>query len=145
VPAGASSALFKTASVYMRWARHTNEQIGRGAPEASTFRSLSEMRGDTARAREDRQSTQQQAFRRVLRDVAREHDENGQPLTEPRYESMRDMTGDDRACLIKMGAEPNIFREVLIVARTPPRARLQASAIATPVVWSGRSRRAWAL
>jgi hypothetical protein len=61
----------KTASVYMRWARHAEEQIGRGAPDMP-FRSLSEMRGDTDRQREDRQSKQQQAFRRVLRDVARD-------------------------------------------------------------------------
>lgn len=63
----------KTASVYMRWARQTKEQIGRGTPEVP-FRSLGEMRGDTERRREQSQSPQQQAFRRVLRDITRDRD-----------------------------------------------------------------------
>src|SRR5262245_46028412 len=55
----------KTATVYMRWARHAEQQLRRGTPEVR-LRSLAEMRGDTERAREQRQSKQQQDFRRVL-------------------------------------------------------------------------------
>jgi hypothetical protein len=57
-----------TAAVYMEWARQTD--LSRDARQVPS--SLREMRGDTERAREHRQSTQQQAFRRVLRDVARD-------------------------------------------------------------------------
>src|SRR5262249_33451857 len=46
----------KTASVYMRWARHEQEQIGRGTPEVRPYTSLSEMRGDTERRRDFSQS-----------------------------------------------------------------------------------------
>ena len=59
-----------TASIYMRLARHYRE-AGRGSPDLP-YRSLNEMRGGTERAREDRQSKQQQDFRRVLRDIARD-------------------------------------------------------------------------
>jgi|SRR5262245_19715083 len=62
----------KTASVYMRWAKHHAEYTGRGAPEEAKFRSLREMRGDAERSREKYQSKQAQDFRRVLRDVARD-------------------------------------------------------------------------
>lgn len=58
----------QTARVYMRWAREQNERGTRELPHGS----LAQMRGDTERDREDRQSTQQQQFRRVLRDVARD-------------------------------------------------------------------------
>ena len=61
----------RTASDYMRWAREHN-QIGRGSADLP-YRSLHEMTGGTERRREDRQSKQQQAFRRVLRDVARDN------------------------------------------------------------------------
>jgi hypothetical protein len=57
----------RTAQVYMRWAREFDQK--RRGP---AYSSLSEMTGGTERRREDRQSTQQQAFRRVLRDVARD-------------------------------------------------------------------------
>ena len=57
-----------TAAVYMRWAR---EHLERGSTQAP-YASLHEMRGGTARDREDRRSKQQQDFRRVLRDVARD-------------------------------------------------------------------------
>jgi hypothetical protein len=58
-----------TARVYMRWARDAqNERGARDLP----YTSLRVMRGDTEREREDRQSRQQQDFRRVLRDVARD-------------------------------------------------------------------------
>jgi hypothetical protein len=60
----------QTARVYMKWARE-HDHFARGEREVA-YRSLREMRGDTERSREDRQSTQQQAFRRVLRDVARD-------------------------------------------------------------------------
>jgi hypothetical protein len=43
---------------YMNWARHN--QIGDRATDAAPYRSLREMRGDTERRREERQSTQQQ-------------------------------------------------------------------------------------
>jgi hypothetical protein len=61
----------RTAQAYMQWARH-DAQKRSGAAHLETFNSLREMRGDSERRREDRQSTQQQAFRRVLRDVARD-------------------------------------------------------------------------
>ena len=60
----------RTARDYMRWARQHNE-FGTGGAEVP-YTSLRQMRGDTEREREDRQSKQQQEFRRVLRDVARD-------------------------------------------------------------------------
>lgn len=56
-----------TAATYMRWARHHNERGALNMPP-----SLRVMRGDAERERETRQSKQQQAFQRVLRDVARD-------------------------------------------------------------------------
>jgi hypothetical protein len=44
------------------------------------YRSLREMTGATDRDREDRQSKQQQDFRRVLRDVARDDFSPAQPV-----------------------------------------------------------------
>ena len=58
----------RTARRYMQWAR---EQNGRGESEMP-YTSLRHMTGQTERDREERQSKQQQAFRRVLRDVARD-------------------------------------------------------------------------
>jgi hypothetical protein len=58
----------RQAQVYMRWAREHN----RVGDSEMPYRSLREMTGHTERAREQRQSTQQQAFQRVLRDVARD-------------------------------------------------------------------------
>jgi hypothetical protein len=55
-----------TAQRYMRWAR---QQMRPGGTEMP-YVSLNEMRGETQRRREESQSKQQQAFRRVLRDVA---------------------------------------------------------------------------
>jgi len=60
----------RVASRYMRWARE-HDQIGRG-PSDLSYRSLSQMEGDTDRRREQRSSPQQQAFKRVLRDMARD-------------------------------------------------------------------------
>lgn len=61
----------RTAQLYMQWARNEDAKIRN--PSAHTpWRSLSEMTGQRERDREDRQSTQQQQFRRVLRDVARD-------------------------------------------------------------------------
>ena len=60
----------RPASSYMRWARE-HDKIGRGS-SGVPYRSLNEMLGGTERRREDRQSKQQQDFRRVLRDVARD-------------------------------------------------------------------------
>jgi len=54
---------------YMHYAREHDS--GRGPAEVP-FRSLSQVSGDTDRRREHRQSSQQQAFRRVLHDVARD-------------------------------------------------------------------------
>lgn len=54
-----------TARKYMRWARQ-NETDG---PD---YKSIRHMTGQTDRERERRQSTQQQAFQRILRDVARD-------------------------------------------------------------------------
>jgi hypothetical protein len=59
----------KTASVYMRWSRAYNDTSGAPRPK-----SLGEMRGDTERNREQRQSTQQQRFQRVLRDVLQDRE-----------------------------------------------------------------------
>jgi hypothetical protein len=58
-----------TAQVYMRWAR--NDQMPRDARQVP-YTSLREMRGDAERVREERQSKQQQEFRRVLRDIAKD-------------------------------------------------------------------------
>jgi hypothetical protein len=56
------------ARLYMRWARQfQNEPAG-----FESSASLREFKGDTARDREHYGSKQQQAFRRVLRDVARD-------------------------------------------------------------------------
>jgi hypothetical protein len=44
------------------------------------YRSLREMTGHTDRRRKERQSTQQQDFRRVLRDVARDDFSPAQPV-----------------------------------------------------------------
>jgi hypothetical protein len=59
----------QTARVYMQWAR-IHDENARGAREMPA--SLRSMRGDADREREQRQSKQQQEFRRVLRDVARD-------------------------------------------------------------------------
>jgi Protein of unknown function (DUF3102) len=56
-----------TANRYMRWARIHNDPPGNKVPA-----SMRELRGTTDRDREERQSKQQQQFRRVLRDVARD-------------------------------------------------------------------------
>jgi hypothetical protein len=55
-----------TANQYMRWAREEDDIVAAG------HNSLRAMRGATERDREQRQSKQQQAFRRVLREVARD-------------------------------------------------------------------------
>ena len=60
-----------TARVYMRWAREAQNE--RGARDLE-YTSLREMRGDTDRDRDRRQSTQHQRFQRVLRDVTRDRD-----------------------------------------------------------------------
>lgn len=58
-----------TARAYMRWAREHSS--GDRVTEVR-YTSLRQMTGATERRREDRQSTQQQQFRHVLRDVARD-------------------------------------------------------------------------
>jgi len=60
-----------TARRYMQWARFEEEQSAHGVREPK-FRSLRDMAGNTERDREQRQSKQQQDFRRVLREVARD-------------------------------------------------------------------------
>jgi hypothetical protein len=60
----------RTAQHYMQWARHA-EQIRTGRAETA-YTSLYQMRGGTERDREHRNSKQQQDFRRILRDVARD-------------------------------------------------------------------------
>jgi hypothetical protein len=57
-----------TAYDYMNWARHQSS----GAAGRSRYTSLREMTGHTERDRKDRQSKQQQDFRRVLHEVARD-------------------------------------------------------------------------
>jgi hypothetical protein len=57
-----------TANRYMRWARIHINAAGNKVP----FASMRELRGTTDRDREERQSKQQQAFKRVMRDVARD-------------------------------------------------------------------------
>lgn len=59
----------RTARKYMQWARIHNE-IGTGGSEMPT--SMRDMTGVRERDREERNSKQQQDFRRTLRDVARE-------------------------------------------------------------------------
>jgi hypothetical protein len=63
----------RTASDYMRWAREY-DQIGSGAAEVP-YQSMRHMTGGTERDRENRQSKQQQDFRRVLRDQGISHRE----------------------------------------------------------------------
>ena len=58
------------ANIYMRWARE-HADFARGERKAPP-ESMRVMRGDTERAREHYGSKQQEAFRRVLRDVARD-------------------------------------------------------------------------
>jgi hypothetical protein len=60
----------RTAQQYIRWAKHV-EQIRSGASQVS-FNSLRDMTGQREHERTERTSAQQQAFRRVLRDVARD-------------------------------------------------------------------------
>lgn len=60
----------RQAQEYMRWAREHDQMRAGGAQ--MPYASLREFRGATERDREHRQSTQQQQFRRVLRDVARD-------------------------------------------------------------------------
>jgi hypothetical protein len=57
-----------TAQLYMRMARAHQKQ----SPGLQVHTSLRELRGATERERGDRQSKQQQDFRRTLRDVARD-------------------------------------------------------------------------
>jgi hypothetical protein len=57
----------RTAQQYMRLAREI-----RSGDSQSSYRSIREMTGQTERAREERNSKQQQNFRKVLRDVARD-------------------------------------------------------------------------
>ena len=59
-----------TAYRYMKWARQA-EESSHGVRQ-SPYQSLRAMEGATERDRENRQSKQQQDFRRVLRDVARD-------------------------------------------------------------------------
>ena len=59
-----------TANIYMRWSREM--ELARATHQTPKYNNLSDMRGDAARGRDDRQSKQQQEFRRVLRDVARD-------------------------------------------------------------------------
>lgn len=61
----------QTASVYMQWARSYQDNLSADSRQ-TVYRSLNDMRGSTERARENRQSKQQQDFRRVLREVARD-------------------------------------------------------------------------
>jgi hypothetical protein len=60
----------RTAQQYMRMAR--NEQHFRSGASEVRHASIRQMTGQTEREREHRQSKQQQDFRRVLRDVARD-------------------------------------------------------------------------
>ena len=60
-----------TARIYMRWAREYAD-FHSGAVKAQPPSSLRQMTGDCERDREERRSKQQQDFRRVLRDVARD-------------------------------------------------------------------------
>jgi hypothetical protein len=59
-----------TARLYMRWAREHDENEGTDLEMRP--KSLREFEGRTERDRENRQSKQQQDFRRVLREVARD-------------------------------------------------------------------------
>jgi hypothetical protein len=58
----------RTAQIYMQWARLQNEM--RSGASQTAPASLREMTGRTERQREERRSKQNQAFRRILRDVA---------------------------------------------------------------------------
>jgi hypothetical protein len=59
----------RQANEYMRWARERQNSAAGSKP---TYTSLREFRGATERDREHSQSKQQQQFRRVLREVARD-------------------------------------------------------------------------
>lgn len=61
-----------TARVYMMWARKHNESNFASTASEVPYKSLREMTGNTERRREENQSAQQQAFKRVLRDLDRE-------------------------------------------------------------------------
>jgi hypothetical protein len=60
-----------TAANYMRWAKE-HDDFTSGARKVPPSSSMRQMTGNTDRQREDRQSKQQQDFRRILRDVARD-------------------------------------------------------------------------
>jgi Protein of unknown function (DUF3102) len=60
----------RTAGAYIGWAEH-HDEVARGA-SGTKFQSMREMRGDTERQREQRQSKQQRAFRKAMHDVARD-------------------------------------------------------------------------
>jgi hypothetical protein len=60
----------RQAQRYMQWARKDNDF--RHGVSGTPPTSIRQMTGQTEREREDRQSKQQQDFRRVLRDVARD-------------------------------------------------------------------------
>lgn len=59
----------RTAQEYMRWARGHQKRSGAAQP---AYTSLREMSGHTDRDREQRTAKQNQEFRRVLREVARD-------------------------------------------------------------------------
>jgi hypothetical protein len=61
----------RQAQVYMQWARH-KAQMRSGDAHLESFSSLNDMTGATERQREQRNATQEKAFRKTLRDVARE-------------------------------------------------------------------------
>jgi len=62
----------QTARAYMKWAREHDDADFAGAAREVPYRSLRDMTGHTARDRETSQSTQHQAFKRVLRDLPRD-------------------------------------------------------------------------
>jgi hypothetical protein len=66
----------RTAQVYMRWAREADLS---GDVGQVPYHSMRQMTGHTERDRERRQSPQHRAYRRGLRDVARDEREHRLP------------------------------------------------------------------
>lgn len=114
-----------TAQRYMRWAR-LHDEIRPAGTEMPV--SLREMRGETDRAREARQSKQHQAFRKALRDVARDefaqerqsydeeirlHREMAEDLVDAGYKALATKLHPDRGGSPKAMTRLNRVREEL--------------------------------
>jgi len=61
----------RTAQTYMAWARARSDEMRTGGSQTS-YSSMRDMRGATERERNERNSKQQQQFRRTMREIARD-------------------------------------------------------------------------